>query len=186
VRFAFSDRLSDDSLWCGPSPGVPCAERFNRDAKSSCALRLGQAKSRSNLPQRRCGASHRSRRCHWFAPTESEWIAMRMRGSRPLRNGPETAKSISVGRFRPVASRGGLSPKVRGANPRFREFWPELARPAGLEPATPGLEEQWRDSEAPFFSGGCGATHASYPRGHQHLLQSALHEQFRRLASDAE
>ena len=38
------------------------------------------------------------------------------------------------------------------------------ARPAGLEPATPGLEEQWRNSEAPVFSATWGATHASYPR----------------------
>ena len=40
----------------------------------------------------------------------------------------------------------------------------EEARPEGLEPSTPGLEEQWRYSGAALFSGGCGGTHASYPR----------------------
>ena len=40
----------------------------------------------------------------------------------------------------------------------------ELARPAGLEPATPGLKEQWRVSEPAFIAATCGATHANYPR----------------------
>jgi hypothetical protein len=44
----------------------------------------------------------------------SEWIAMRIRGSQPLRNGPETAKSISVGRFRPVAVSRGIVAEFRG------------------------------------------------------------------------
>ena len=37
-------------------------------------------------------------------------------------------------------------------------------RPPRLERGTPGLDEQWRMSEAALFSGGCGATHATYPR----------------------
>lgn len=45
----------------------------------------------------------------------SEWIAMRIRGSRPLRDGPETGESISVGRFRPVAVTGGVVAAFRGA-----------------------------------------------------------------------
>ena len=40
-----------------------------------------------------------------------------------------------------------------------------LARPAGLEPATPGLEEQCHVSEAAFVSATSGATHAGDPRG---------------------
>src|SRR5437667_5152653 len=36
-----------------------------------------------------------------------------------------------------------------------------MARPAGLEPAPPGLEEQWSYSEAAFFGATCGTTHAS-------------------------
>src|SRR5258707_8273108 len=32
--------------------------------------------------------------------------------------------------------------RFRSANPRFREIWPEMARPAGIEPATPGLEDR--------------------------------------------
>ena len=40
-----------------------------------------------------------------------------------------------------------------------------MARPAGLEPATLGLEEQWPYSEAAVvFPAICGATHATYPR----------------------
>ena len=65
---------------------------------------------------------------------------MRIRGSRPLRNGPETARSISVGRFRPVAVSDGIVAEFRGPNQRLREIWPEMARPPRLERGTPGLE----------------------------------------------
>jgi len=41
----------------------------------------------------------------------------------------------------------------------------KLVRPPRLERGTPGLEEQWRMSEAALFSGGCGATLASDLRG---------------------
>ena len=49
-------RLADDSLWRGPSAGIPGAERFDGDAKSRRALRLGQAEPRPDLPQGRSGA----------------------------------------------------------------------------------------------------------------------------------
>jgi len=39
-----------------------------------------------------------------------------------------------------------------------------MVRPPRLERGTPGLEEQWRMSEAALSSGGYGATHANYPR----------------------
>jgi hypothetical protein len=42
--------------------------------------------------------------------TESEWIAMRIRGSQPLGNAPGIAEGISDGRFRPVAVGGEMSP----------------------------------------------------------------------------
>jgi len=48
---------------------------------------------------------------------------------------------------------GAPGPLVRG-----------IARPAGVEPATPGLEEQWRVSEPAFIAATCDATHATYPR----------------------
>src|SRR4051812_4841086 len=46
--------------------------------------------------------------------TGSEWTAMRIRGSRLLRKWAETAESISVGRFRPVAVSGGIVAEFRG------------------------------------------------------------------------
>ena len=57
-----------------------------------------------------------------------------------------------------------------------------LAGPAGLEPATPGLEEQWRISEAALVPAICGATHATYRRARiadcsqeaQHLATGCL------------
>ena len=39
-----------------------------------------------------------------------------------------------------------------------------VARPAGLEPATPGLEGQPYEPDAVFFSVVCGFTHADSPR----------------------
>ena len=57
-------RLTDDSLWRGPSAGIPGSECFDRDAKSRRALRVGQTKPRPNLPQVRGAFGHRSRRCH--------------------------------------------------------------------------------------------------------------------------
>ena len=53
-----------------------------------------------------------------------------------------------------------------------QSVWPEQSRrrtdtvepPALLELSTPRLEGQWRDSEAPFISATCRATHATYPR----------------------
>src|SRR5947199_10502392 len=65
---------------------------------------------------------------------------MKVRCSLPLRNGPETARSISVGRFRPVVLTIGNVARFRSANPRFREIWPKMARPPRLERGTPGLD----------------------------------------------
>ena len=39
-----------------------------------------------------------------------------------------------------------------------------VVRPAGLEPAAPGLEGQWRVAERLFSQRVAAATHASYPR----------------------
>jgi hypothetical protein len=38
-----------------------------------------------------------------------------------------------------------------------------MARPAGLESATPDLEELWHHSEAAFVPASDGGTHATYP-----------------------
>ena len=101
-------RPDDDRLWCGSSAGVPRAECFKGDVQRSRALRLGQAQRRPNFSKRRHGASHRSRRCHPAASDGSERIAMRICGFWCLKNGPETMKSNSVGRFRLVAARRGI------------------------------------------------------------------------------
>ena len=50
-------RLVDDSFWRGPSAGIPCAERFERDTERRCALRLGQAEPSPDLSQCRYGRS---------------------------------------------------------------------------------------------------------------------------------
>jgi hypothetical protein len=134
-------RLADDSLWRWSSAGIPGAECFDRHSKRHRALRLGQTEPCPNLPQARLTMGHRSRRCHCSAPTESEWTAMRVRGSRPVRNAPDIAKSISLGRFRPVGVSGGMSPKYqvrirafarsgqKSAPDRTRTCDPRLRRP---------------------------------------------------------
>jgi hypothetical protein len=38
-----------------------------------------------------------------------------------------------------------------------------MARPAGIEPATPGLEEQWHTSEVALVPATCGATPRDLP-----------------------
>src|SRR5215831_12170925 len=43
------------------------------------------------------------------------------------------------------------------------------ARPAGLEPATPGLEGKPDVPDAFFFSVGCGFTHADSPRACRYM-----------------
>ena len=136
-----------------PSWPILCAKRFNGDPESRRALRVGQAESRADLPQGRGVLGHRPRRCHWSGPTESERREMRIRDSRPLRNGAQTAKSISVGRFRPVAVSGGVVAGFRGpirgyanslgngapAATRTRD--PRLRRPCVPDPKT-GLNLQ--------------------------------------------
>ena len=134
-------RLTDDSLRRCPSAGVPGAERLDRDAERGCTLRLRQPESRPDLPNGRRGMSHRSRRCHCPLLAGSEWIAMRIGGSQPFRNWRETAESISVGRFRPVAVSGAIAALFRGPNLRLeksgqigapgrtRTFDPRLRRP---------------------------------------------------------
>ena len=71
---------------------------------------------------------------------------MKIRGSQPLRNAPETAKSISVGRFRPVGMCGARVAEFRrpirtsaksgqiGAPGRTRTFDPRLRRPVLYPP----------------------------------------------------
>jgi hypothetical protein len=66
-------------------------------------------------------------------------MAMKIRGSRALRNAPVTAKSISVGRFRPVAVSGGILAHSADRFATSRHL-AKKARLAGLESATPGLE----------------------------------------------
>jgi len=51
-----------------------------------------------------------------------------------------TQHDIPVGRFRPVVLTIGMSPDSAARIRAFAECGPEMARPAGLEPATPGLE----------------------------------------------
>jgi hypothetical protein len=89
---------------------------------------------------------------------------------------PEIARSISGGTLRPAAAPRRLVPACCGLGRRVREMRREMARPAGLEPATPGLEEQWCYSEAAFLPATCGSTHPNYPRGIIRLLDfSASH-----------
>ena len=57
----------------GPFARIPCAERFDRDAKGRRAFRLGQVEPCPNLPQVRGALGHRSRRCHRSA---AEWKRM--------------------------------------------------------------------------------------------------------------
>ena len=72
------------------------------------AFRLGEAESRPDFPQDRGALCHRSRRCHRSAADRKRMEGDENPGLMPLQNGRETAKSISVGRFRPVAVSGAI------------------------------------------------------------------------------
>jgi len=89
-------RLGDDSLWRGPSAGIPRAECFDGDAKSYRALRLGQSEPRPNFPQSRASLAIGHDDAIGPRLVRSEWMAMKIRSSRPLRNGPETAKVFQL------------------------------------------------------------------------------------------
>jgi hypothetical protein len=71
---------------------------------------------------------------------------MRIAGSRPQRKAPETAKNISVGRFRPVAVVCEFVARVRGENPRFREICEPAfgALAAGESNGAPGRDSNLR------------------------------------------
>ena len=95
---------------------------------------------------------------------ESEWMAMRIRGSRPLGNGPETAKSISVGRFRPVAVSGGIVARI--PRMRFRDFAKsgQIGAPGRTRTCDPRLRRVKSCDGGRCVSTGCEDRHAEVPR----------------------
>ena len=132
---------ANDSLRHRPSPSIPRSERFNGDAEGGGALRLGQAELRPNLPQGLGFLGHRSRRCHWCAVAWKRMDGDEIGRSQTAECWREFAKSISVGRFRPVEVSGGTSARIdgpvrgcanslgNGAPGRIRTFDPRLRRP---------------------------------------------------------
>jgi hypothetical protein len=103
-----------DRVWRRPSARIPGTECLNGDAKSRRALRLGEAESCPDFPHDRCAWGHRSRRCHRSATDWKRRDCDKNRQFAALGNGPETARSISVGRFRPVAVSGCIVAEFHG------------------------------------------------------------------------
>lgn len=134
-----------DGCGRGAPARIPRAECFDGDAKRGGAFRLRELETCPDCSQdrrtHRCRfGSHRWSRCHPCGAhgkrTESD--ARATIGQR--HNWPEIDESTSVGTLRPVAAPRRLSRRLADGIGECAEIWRVLARPAGLEPATLGLE----------------------------------------------
>jgi hypothetical protein len=111
-------------LWRRPSASIPGAERFECDTKGRRAFSLGEAESSPDFSQDRGAFRHRSRQCHRSAAERKRMDGDENPRLVALQNGRKTAKSISVGRFRPVALSGAIVGELSRTHSATRKIWP--------------------------------------------------------------